>query len=60
MLSDPAFRTRAVMLIEAHRAVVADAAQRDKQGYEAAAVLATKPGRAYLLLDAAASGQGIG
>jgi hypothetical protein len=60
MLSDPAFRNRAVMLIEAHRAVVADAAQRDKQGYEAAAVLATKPGRAYLLLDAAASGQGIG
>ncbi len=60
MLSDPAFRNHAVMLIEAHRAVVADAAQRDKQGYEAAAVLATKPGRAYLLLDAAASGQALG
>jgi hypothetical protein len=40
--------------------VVAAAVQRDKQGYETAAALATKPGRAYLLLDAAASGQGVG
>jgi len=48
------------VLIERYRAVMADAVARDKQGYEAAAALATKPGRAYLLLDAAASGQGLG
>ena len=60
MLSDAAFRARVQMLIDHYRAVVADAKARDRQGYEAAAVLATKPGRAYLLLDAAAAGQGVG
>ena len=60
MLSDSTFRARVQTLIEGYRGVVAAAVQRDKQGYEAAAALATKPGRAYLLLDAAASGQGVG
>ena len=60
MLSDATFRTRVQALIDGYRGVVAAAAQRDKQGYETAAALATKPGRAYLLLDAAASGQGVG
>lgn len=60
MLSDSGFRTRVQTLIERYRALVAEAAQRDKGGFETAAMLATKPGRAYLLLDAAASGQGIG
>jgi hypothetical protein len=58
MLSDPNFRTRVATLVEGYRTVVSDAANRDKQGYEVAAALATKPGRAYLLLDAAVSGQG--
>ncbi len=60
MLSDGGFRARAQTLIERQRALVAEAAQRDKQGFETAAVLATKPGRAYLLLDAAAAGQPLG
>ena len=59
MLSDATFRARVQTLIDGYRGVVAAAAQRDKQGYETAAALATKPGRAYLLLDAAASGQGV-
>ncbi|HEY1427835.1 MAG TPA: polar localization protein TipN, partial [Caulobacteraceae bacterium] len=60
MLSDATFRGRVQTLIDGYRAVIEAATQRDKQGYEAAAVLATKPGRAYLLLDAAATGQGVG
>ena len=59
MLSDAIFRARVQTLIEGYRGVVAAAVQRDKQGYETAAALGTKPGRAYLLLDAAASGQGV-
>jgi hypothetical protein len=60
MLSDSGFRTRVQTLIERYRVLVVEATQRDKGGFETAAVLATKPGRAFLLLDAAASGQGIG
>ena len=60
MLSDSGFRTRVQTLIERYRVLVVEATRRDKGGFETAAVLATKPGRAYLLLDAAASGQGIG
>jgi hypothetical protein len=58
MLSDGGFRNRASTLVEGWRAIVAEAAERDKQGYETAAVLANKPGRAYLLLDAALTGAG--
>ncbi len=60
MLSDSGFRTRVQTLIERYRVLVVEATRRDKGGFETAAVLATKPGRAFLLLDAAASGQGIG
>jgi hypothetical protein len=59
MLSDGGFRARVQTLIERYQAIVADAAQRDRQGFETVAVLATKPGRAYLLLDAAATGQAV-
>jgi hypothetical protein len=54
LLADPAFRERAQTLILRHGELVADAAQRDKQGFQSAALLASKSGRAFLLLDAAA------
>jgi hypothetical protein len=60
LMSDSRFRSRVTTLVERYRVVVSDASQRDKQGYEVAAVLATKPGRAWLLLDAAVTGQGLG
>jgi len=56
LISDGAFRARVQTLTARFGAAIAEAAQRDKQGFQAAALLATNPGRAYLLLDAA-SGQ---
>jgi hypothetical protein len=56
MLSDGAFRARALALTGRLSQAIAEAAQRDRQGFQAAALLATNAGRAYLLLDAA-SGQ---
>jgi hypothetical protein len=53
LLSDAAFRTRAQMLVRRYAEIVAEAVHRDKQGYQAAALLASSAGRAYLLLDAA-------
>ena len=54
MLSDGAFRTRVQALTARFGEGIAEAAQRDRQGFQAAALLATNAGRAYLLLDAAA------
>jgi hypothetical protein len=56
LISDGAFRTRVQALTARFGATLVEAAQRDRQGFQAAALLATNPGRAYLLLDAA-SGQ---
>ena len=53
MISDGAFRARALTLTQRFGAAIAEAAQRDKQGFQAAALLATNTGCAYLLLDAA-------
>ncbi len=56
LISDGAFRTRVQALTARFGAALIEAAQRDRQGFQAAALLATNAGRAYLLLDAA-SGQ---
>ena len=57
LISDGPFRTRTLALTSRFGQLIAEASQRDKQGFQAAALLATNPGRAFLLLDAA-SGQG--
>jgi hypothetical protein len=56
MLSDGPFRTRALALTSKLGEAIVEASQRDHQGFQAAALLATNAGRAFLLLDAA-SGQ---
>ena len=53
MISDGAFRTRAQALTARFSQLIAEATKQDKQGFQAAALLATKSGRAFLLLDAA-------
>ena len=53
LLADTAFRARAQALVSRYGEVISEAAQRDKQGFQVAALLATNTGRAYLLLDAA-------
>jgi hypothetical protein len=58
MLSDGAFRARVQALTTRYGDLIAEAAARDRQGFQAAALLATNPGRAYLLLDAAAGQPG--
>ena len=58
MLADAVFRGRAQALNGRYGQLVAEAAKRDPQGFQAAALLATNPGRAYLLLDAAAGQSG--
>ena len=54
LLSDAPFRARVLALTGRFGEAIAEAAKRDKQGFQAAALLATNPGRAFLLLDAAA------
>jgi hypothetical protein len=56
LLSDGAFRSRVQALAASVGSAIAEASQRDRQGFQAAALLATNPGRAFLLVDAA-SGQ---
>jgi hypothetical protein len=58
MLADAVFRGRAQALNGRYGELIAQAARRDPQGAQAAALLATHPGRAYLLLDAAAGQSG--
>jgi hypothetical protein len=58
MLSDGAFRSRALALASRYGELIAEASRRDRQGFQAAALLSTNAGRAYLLLDAAAGQQG--
>jgi hypothetical protein len=58
MLADAVFRGRAQALNGRYAELVAQAARRDPQNVQAAALLATNPGRAYLLLDAAAGQSG--
>jgi hypothetical protein len=54
MLSDGAFRSRALALASRYGELITEASRRDRQGFQAAALLTTNAGRAYLLLDAAA------
>jgi len=58
MLADADFRRRAQALNGRYGELTSEAAQRDPRGFETAALLATNPGRAYLLLDAAAGQSG--
>jgi hypothetical protein len=58
LVSDGPFRTRTLALTSRFGQVIAEASKNDKQGFQAAALLATNPGRAFLLLDAAAGQQG--
>ena len=58
LISDGPFRARTLALTSRFGQVIAEASQRDKEGFQAAALLATNPGRAFLLLDAASGQQG--
>ncbi|MFI4972971.1 MAG: polar localization protein TipN [Caulobacterales bacterium] len=58
LLSDAGFRTRAQTLVGRYAVVLDEAVKRDKGGFQAAALLTSDVGRAYLLLDAAAGQQG--
>jgi hypothetical protein len=58
MLADAVFRGRVQALNGRYGELIAAAARRDPQGFQAAALLSTNPGRAYLLLDAAAGQPG--
>jgi hypothetical protein len=54
LMSDTPFRANAQTFVERYTAIIAEAMRRDSQGFQAAALLASDAGRAYLLLDAAA------
>ncbi len=54
LISDREFRQRSETYIGRYGAVIAEAARRDKQGFQAASLLNSAVGRTYLLLDAAA------
>jgi hypothetical protein len=58
LLSDATFRARAQALTSRYGAAITEASQRDKQGFQATALLNSNTGRAYLLLDAAAGQPG--
>ncbi|HLY80965.1 MAG TPA: polar localization protein TipN [Caulobacteraceae bacterium] len=58
LISDGPFRTRVQALTQRFGQLIAEAAKSDKQGFQAAALLATNSGRAFLLLDAASGQQG--
>ncbi|HZZ37430.1 MAG TPA: polar localization protein TipN, partial [Caulobacteraceae bacterium] len=53
-LSDREFRQRSETYIGRYAAVIEEASKRDKEGFQAASLLNSSVGRAYLLLDAAA------
>ena len=53
LISDATFRVRGQTLVRRYADVIAEAARHDKQGFQAAALLGSNIGRAYLLLDAA-------
>jgi hypothetical protein len=55
LMSDATFRARCQTLVQRYSDVVAEAVRRDRQGLQAADLLASNVGRAYLLLDAASS-----
>jgi hypothetical protein len=55
LMADTTFRTRCQLLVRRYAEAVAEATRRDRQGFQAAALLGSNTGRAYLLLDAAAS-----
>ncbi len=54
LISDTPFRANAQTFVERYTAIISEAMNRDHQGFQAAALLASDAGRAYLLLDAAA------
>jgi hypothetical protein len=54
LISDREFRQRCVTYVGRYAAVIDEASKRDKEGFQAASLLNSNVGRAYLLLDAAA------
>jgi hypothetical protein len=58
LISDGPFRSQVQVLVARFSQVIAEASKSDKQGFQAAALLSTNPGRAFLLLDAASGQQG--
>ena len=55
LLADTTFRTRCQLLVRRYAEAVSEAVRSDRQGFQAATLLGSNTGRAYLLLDAAAS-----
>ena len=54
LMSDATFRGRSQTLVGRYAEIIVEATRHDRQGFQAAALLGTHAGRAYLLLDAAA------
>ncbi|HWA62077.1 MAG TPA: polar localization protein TipN, partial [Caulobacteraceae bacterium] len=58
LISDAPFRARGQAFVQRYAGVIGEAMRRDRGGYQAAALLSSDAGRAYLLLDAAAGEPG--
>jgi hypothetical protein len=52
VLLDSGLRTQTERYLRRYNEIVADAKDRDKEGFMVAALLSSDPGRAFLLLDA--------
>ncbi|MDG2530634.1 polar localization protein TipN [Caulobacter endophyticus] len=55
LFSDATLKANAERFVRRYAGMVSEAAQQDREGFLVAALLASEAGRAYLLLDAAAS-----
>jgi hypothetical protein len=53
VLTDRPLRAEADRYVRQYEALIRDAAQRDADGYMSLSLLASEPGRAFLLIDAA-------
>jgi hypothetical protein len=52
VLLDTGLRSQTERYLKRYTEIVADAKNKDKEGFMVAALLSSDPGRAYLLLDA--------
>jgi hypothetical protein len=53
VLTDKVLRAEADRYVRRYETLLAEAAEKDREGYMTAALLSSDPGRAFLLLDAA-------
>jgi hypothetical protein len=58
VLTDIALRSQSDRFLQRYDALIKQAAESDHQGFAVAELLDSDPGRAYLLMDAAAGGLG--